>query len=84
MKKIEVKLEKQFISLNGHQMNALRGGGEPDNNEDDGDGGDGGGTLPKPGDCETNLQGGKDCTTVYHGSGGTDNLCGSCPFHKNG
>lgn len=85
MKKHEFELEKKFVSLNGYQMNAIRGGDEPgDNGEEGGDSGPGSGPGPGNGDCDTNLQGGQHCTTVYHGPGGTDNLCGTCPFHKNG
>lgn len=63
MKKQELELEKKFISLNGYQMGAVRGGGVPDDN------GEGGG--------EGNPGSGPD-------PGGTDNLCGSCPYHRNG
>lgn len=85
MKKQELELEKKFISLNGYQMNAILGGDDPDDPDDNGEDGEGGGSiLPKPGNCDTNLQGGQNCTTAYHGSGGTDNLCGTCPYHRNG
>lgn len=80
MRKQKLDLKKTIVSLNGFQMNTILGGDGPDGN---GGGGEGS-TIPIPGDCDKNLEGSQNCTTNYHGSGGTDNLCGSCPYHRQG
>lgn len=82
MKKQELELEKKYISLNGDQMDIVRGGGDPDDNGD-GVGKGGSGPGPGNGNCDTNLQGGQNCTTVYQGRGGTDNLCDSYSYYHN-
>lgn len=77
MKNLKHEIEKKFFSLNGYQLNAVKGGDDP------GDNGEGGGETGK---CTTNLQTTtqEECTRVYYGAGSTDNVCGTCPFHKNG
>ena len=65
-------------------MNTLRGGDDPEEGDDGGEEGGDGVTKPGHGDCDRNLHGSQHCTTVYGGPGGTDNVCGTCPFHKNG